>query len=95
MRWMDEYFERKTREVARRTSRRSALVRIGRLLVGSAFVLPVLPFDRVSKFALAAEAKAKKEPDEMQCDYWRYCAFDGYLCSCCGGSASTGPRGPG
>lgn len=93
MRWMDEYFERKTREVASRTSRRSALVRIGRLLVGSAFVLPVLPFDRVSRFVLAAEGKGKKEPDEMQCDYWRYCAFDGYLCSCCGGSASTCPPG--
>jgi methylamine dehydrogenase light chain len=90
MKWLDRIFERTSRQVAQRTSRRSALNRIGRILVGTAFVLPVLPFDRVAKFAHAAR---KSEPEDTQCDYWRYCAFDGYLCSCCGGSASTCPPG--
>ncbi|MBI1905520.1 MAG: amine dehydrogenase [Rhodocyclales bacterium] len=94
MNWLDKLFERSARRVAQRTSRRSALIRIGKLLVGSALVLPVLPIDRVAKFAEAADAKAKAgDGDPTQCDYWRYCAFDGYLCSCCGGSAHTCPPG--
>ncbi|OIP10772.1 MAG: amine dehydrogenase [Betaproteobacteria bacterium CG2_30_68_42] len=91
MRWFDDFFERGVRGVARRTSRRSALTRIGRLLVGSAFVLPVLPFDRIARTAEAAQKKSP--PGETSCDYWRYCALDGYLCACCGGSASTCPPG--
>lgn len=31
--------------------------------------------------------------DPTQCDYWRYCAVDGYLCSCCGGSVRSCPPG--
>ena len=27
------------------------------------------------------------------CDYWKYCAIDGFLCSCCGGTSSTCPPG--
>ncbi|GAB4173051.1 MAG: hypothetical protein OHK0026_00050 [Rhodocyclaceae bacterium] len=92
MRWLDDFFERGVRSVARRTSRRSALARIGRVLVGSAFVLPVLPFDRIARQAEAAQKKPA-QPDETHCDYWRYCALDGYLCSCCGGSASACPPG--
>lgn len=92
MRWLDEFFERGARQVAQRTSRRSALIRIGRILVGSAFALPVLPVDRLARFAEAAD-KRKAASDETACEYWRYCAIDGYLCVCCGGSASTCPPG--
>ena len=57
------------------TSRRSVLNRIGRLFVGAAFIMPVLPVAR------AAPAAAKKpQTDETACDYWRYCAVDGFLC---------------
>ena len=31
--------------------------------------------------------------DPTSCDYWRHCAIDGYLCGCCGGSASACPPG--
>jgi methylamine dehydrogenase light chain len=92
MRWLDDYFERKTRLVAQRTSRRSAIVGIGRLLAGAAFALPILPFDRVANRALAAGGKAKRD-DDTACEYWRYCALDGFLCSCCGGSVSSCPPG--
>lgn len=92
-RWLDHWFEGKTRAVAQQSSRRGALVKIGRVLVAGAFTLPVLPFDRTGQ-AHAAEAKKKKQAtDDTQCDYWRYCAQDGYLCSCCGGTVSTCPPG--
>lgn len=93
MKWLDDFFERSSRRVAQRVSRRSALVGIGRLLVGAAFVLPVLPFDRVARAAAGGSGGKKKAPDVYQCDYWRYCAVDGFLCSCCGGTMSTCPPG--
>jgi methylamine dehydrogenase light chain len=88
----DDFFERKTRQVAQSTSRRSSLIGIGKLLVGSAFVLPVLPFDRVAKAAGAAPSHQHKH-DDTACEYWRYCALDGFLCTCCGGSISQCPPG--
>src|SRR5699024_11783589 len=27
------------------------------------------------------------------CDYWRYCGVDGFLCTCCGGTATSCPPG--
>jgi methylamine dehydrogenase light chain len=30
--------------------------------------------------------------DQASCDYWRYCAIDGFLCSCCGGTVNTARR---
>lgn len=89
MKWLDDLFERTSRTTAQRVSRRSALVGISRLLVGAAFVLPVLPFDRVAR----AAGGRKKEPDVHDCEYWRYCSVDGFLCSCCGGSLTTCPPG--
>jgi len=95
MNWFDRWSEKATRKMAHKTSRRSALLNIGKLLVGSAFVLPVLPFDR-SGTAHAAEhgdGKHQTNDDTTSCDYWRYCALDGYLCSCCGGSVNQCPPG--
>lgn len=94
MKWFDDLFERKTRTVAQRSSRRGALIRIGKLMVGTAFVLPVLPFDRTAQAAAGQAHKAKgTAAGETDCDYWRFCALDGFLCACCGGSASTCPPG--
>ena len=96
--FLDGFAERGSRRIAQRTtSRRGALTGIAKLMVASAFTLPVLPFDRTSQ-ALAAGAhggggKRKGEPTETDCDYWRYCSVDGFLCSCCGGSATTCPPG--
>jgi amicyanin-dependent methylamine dehydrogenase small subunit len=91
MKWFDRWFEGASRALAHRTSRRDALTRIGRLAVGAAAALPVLPVDRVARHAQAATKAAAADP--TSCDYWRYCAFDGFLCSCCGGSASSCPPG--
>ena len=31
--------------------------------------------------------------DDKKCNYWRYCAIDGVLCTCCGGGVHTCPPG--
>jgi amicyanin-dependent methylamine dehydrogenase small subunit len=84
----DDLVQRGTRLLADRTSRRGMLGRVGRTLAGAVAAYPVLPVDRVARFAQAATGT-----DRMECDYWRYCAFDGFLCSCCGGSLSACPPG--
>jgi len=76
------------RSSARRFGRRSALARLGGFLVGGA-VASALPFDR----AFGAETKKAGPDDDTSCDYWRYCAVDGFLCSCCGGSLTQCPPG--
>lgn len=93
MKWFDNFFEQRTRRVAQSTSRRSALVKISKLFVGTAFIVPVLPFDRINPNAHAAEPKKAAYDDETSCDYWRHCALDGFICSCCGGTVSTCPPG--
>jgi methylamine dehydrogenase light chain len=94
VKWLDSFFEKKTRQVAQSASRRSALVKVGKLFVGTAFILPVLPFDRMNPNAHAAETKKKVDvDDESSCDYWRHCALDGFLCSCCGGTVTSCPPG--
>lgn len=95
MNWLDSAFERTTRAAAQRSSRRGALARIGRLFVGASVALPVLPFDRTSHAASAhgGGAASGKQPDDQQCDYWKYCAVDGFLCSCCGGTVNACPPG--
>ena len=72
------------RGLARRTSRRSFLASLGRLLAGGA-VLPLLP---VSRARAAEPDRAEPEGDPDACAYWRYCSIDGFLSSCCGGSSS-------
>lgn len=90
--WIDAWFERGSRQVAQRSSRRGALGRIGKLMVGSAYLLPMLPFDRSGQ-AQAAPGAPPKNKDPSSCDYWRHCALDGFLCSCCGGSDTECPPG--
>ena len=95
--WLDRAAERRARRLAQTTSRRSVLVGVGRALVASAFTLPVLPFDRTGQALAAgahgAGARKKGAPTDTDCDYWRYCSVDGFLCSCCGGSATSCPPG--
>ena len=90
MRPLDRLFEKSSRHLARRTSHRSLLGTLGGLLTGAA-VLPLLPIDRGSR-AYAGEAKPGADSPES-CQYWKYCAIDGYLCSCCGGSSTACPPG--
>ena len=93
---IDRWVAGLTRGVARRSSRRSFLARFATLLVGGAAV-PLLPVARAHG---AARAPAPGEPDAAtpkgdpgDCEYWRHCAIDGFLCDCCGGSQHTCPPG--
>jgi methylamine dehydrogenase light chain len=90
---LDQLFERSARALAQRSSRRSLLAGLGQVITGAA-LLPLLPIDRAGR-AEAAEAK-KAQPavnDPGSCDYWKYCAVDGFLCSCCGGTSASCPPG--
>jgi len=94
MNWLDKYFEKKARAVAISTSRRDAITKISKLVVGAAFVLPVLPFDRSARANPFTLDHAKGDPnDDTSCDYWRNCAIDGFLCTCCGGTINSCPAG--
>lgn len=89
MNFLDRFFEKKSRQIAQSSSRRGLLKTLGGALVGAAAV-PLLPVAR------AAESNASKPQDigdPASCDYWRYCAIDGYLCECCGGSYKSCPPG--
>jgi methylamine dehydrogenase light chain len=89
---VDRLLEKASRGLARRTSRRGFLGIFGGALTG-AVLLPLLPVQRGGQ-AAAAEAPPKAgSPDVTSCEYWKYCAIDGFLCSCCGGSSSTCPPG--
>ena len=82
----DETVEKASRKLARLTSRRGVLAALGKLMVAGT-VLPLLPIDRTY---------GKTDPhqtDATKCDYWKYCAVDGFLCSCCGGSSNACPPG--
>ncbi|MFN3523621.1 MAG: methylamine dehydrogenase light chain [Phenylobacterium sp.] len=77
------------RASARRHGRRSALAKVGGFLVGGA-VATTLPFDRA--FASTPAAGGGVD-DDKSCDYWRYCALDGFLCTTAGGTKSSCPVG--
>ena len=92
MKLLDSLCERSARQLARRLSRRSVLGSLGTMLVGASLV-PLLPVARGAQ-ARRDSPEPKADPgDPTQCDYWRYCAIDGFLCSCCGGSQHTCPPG--
>lgn len=104
----DRLIESLSRGAAQRTSRRSFLAQAGLWLV-AASSLPVLPVARSAQAAGPAAAKggqgaaarhyasafanSAQTQDPTQCNYWRYCSSDGYLCACCGGGPSTCPPG--
>jgi methylamine dehydrogenase light chain len=98
MRSFDRLFEKSSRVLAQRTSRRSLIAALGQMLTGAALI-PLLPIDRsraqtpssADKSGHSKSAKASDDPHS--CDYWKYCAIDGFLCSCCGGSSNSCPPG--
>ena len=99
MKWLDSLTEGSTRAVARRTSRRGFLGSLGGFLVGAS-ALPLLPVARGAQPTSnqgGTPAKSGAKPDNSQnptsCEYWRHCAIDGFLCSCCGGSTHSCPPG--
>lgn len=95
----DRLIERSSRRAAQQLSRRSFLSRCGTWLI-AASALPLLPVARRAHAASASAGKYASEfanhaqtKDPTQCNYWRYCSSDGYLCACCGGGPSTCPPG--
>jgi methylamine dehydrogenase light chain len=76
--------------MARQSSRRSFVARVGTLMLGAAAV-PLLPVARASESARPPAPEESGDP--RSCDYWRYCAIDGFLCDCCGGSYNSCPPG--
>ena len=83
----DQIFEKRARSLAQTSSRRGFFGKFGGLLVGAAGI-PLLPVARAESVAPPPVVG-----DPNSCDYWRYCAIDGFLCSCCGGSESSCPPG--
>jgi methylamine dehydrogenase light chain len=93
---LDRWLEDSARGLARNAGRRSFLARSGRFLMFTlgASALPILPVARADNEPLAMpEDVDGGEGDPASCDYWRYCAIDGFLCECCGGSATACPPG--
>src|SRR5205823_12393818 len=62
MRSIDRLFERSSRSLARRTSRRSLLGTLGRLLTGAA-LLPLLPLDRSGRARAGEAAPGPDSPE--------------------------------
>lgn len=89
---LDRWTERAARGLSSRTSRRGALAVFGRALTGIALV-PLLPVLRGTEAVAATPADKPAVSDPNSCEYWKYCAIDGFLCGCCGGSSSTCPPG--
>lgn len=108
MKKFDGIFESISRKMAHQSSRRSFLTKLGGVVAGGAAV-PLLPVARASANSgqPAGEKSGNGYPgvasqttgtpqdpgDPTSCDYWRYCAIDGFLCSCCGGTQASCPPG--
>jgi methylamine dehydrogenase light chain len=91
---LDRLGERVTRKLAGYTSRRSFIARLGTALAA----VPMFPLLPVARAAAADAPKTDFEryaqsKDATKCTYWKYCAADGVLCSCCGGGSHTCPPG--
>ena len=96
---IDKMSERLTRNMARFSSRRGFLSKLGVVLLAA----PTLPLLPVARSAKAAEPKTPRQQtdfernaqatDDTKCNYWKYCGSDGVLCSCCGGGNHTCPPG--
>lgn len=100
MNWLDDVTARSSRLLAQRTSRRSWLTRLGTLAVGAASI-PLLPVARAEGGGAegypGVPSQTTGNPADpgnpASCEYWRYCAIDGFLCSCCGGTQNSCPPG--
>ena len=96
MKWLDSMTTQSSRKLAQRTSRRSLLTKLGTLAVGAASI-PLLPVARADGMYPGVAPQSTGSPtdpgDPASCDYWRYCAIDGFLCGCCGGSMNSCPPG--
>lgn len=102
MHWLDKITEKFSRQVVGSTSRRHILKKIGMVLAGGAAV-PLLPVARAADtgggsgyHGVAPQTSGNPDADPgdpASCDYWRYCAVDGFLCSCCGGTHVSCPPG--
>ncbi len=100
----DHLAEKMLRGFASRTSRRSIFTVLGSLLAGAA-TLPLLPVARAAapdpdksdpnstQTPPLSTGNLQDPGDPSRCDYWRYCAIDGSLCSCYGGSVTACPPG--
>ncbi len=86
--FLDKLTEKVSRGFARNTSRRGMLGLLGAGMVGAASI-PLLPVARADQHG----GGVPEAGDDQSCDYWRYCAIDGFLCTCCGGSVKTCPPG--
>jgi methylamine dehydrogenase light chain len=88
----DAFFKRQTRELARHTSRRGFLSTLGMALLGIG-AAPLLPIARAATQKPGEPDAATPQGDDTACEYWRYCALDGFIAACCGGDAHTCPPG--
>ena len=92
MKYLDTFTETAARGIARRSSRRGWLQGLAATLAG-ACATPLLPVARAASAPEAPAAGIPETGDPESCDYWRYCAIDGFLCGCCGGSPASCPPG--
>ena len=102
---LDRWMENSSRALARRSGRRGFLARLGHLIAGGTVAgvaaLPLLPVARGQTSDESPGSRAAAPPEDIEgpqgdpnhCDYWRNCAIDGFLCGCCGGSATSCPPG--
>ncbi len=99
MRFLDRFTEKTARRIAQSSSRRGFLTTLGTAMVGAGSI-PLLPVARAagvggggSGVAAQSTGNLQDPGDPASCDYWRYCAIDGFLCSCCGGTPNSCPPG--
>lgn len=99
MRFLDRATENTTRRIAQSSSRRGFLTALGTAMVGVGSI-PLLPVARAAGGGAGGSGVAPQSTGNIQdpgdptsCDYWRYCAIDGFICSCCGGTQNSCPPG--